>query len=40
MTKFASNNKFSLKGIIDYEIAKKRGNREFYIPVYTVVQRG
>lgn len=36
MTKFASanDNKCSLKGIIDYEIAKKRGKREFYIPVY------
>lgn len=34
MTKFASDNKCSLKGIIDYEIAKKRGRREFYIPVF------
>ncbi|WP_456312379.1 hypothetical protein [Pseudomonas shirazensis] len=34
MTKFATANKCSLKGIIDYEIAKKRGKREVYIPVY------
>jgi hypothetical protein len=34
MTKFATNNKCSLKGIIDYEIAKKRGKKEFYIPVF------
>lgn len=34
MTKFATDNKCSLKGIIDYEIAKKRGKREFYIPVF------
>jgi len=34
MTKFATDNKCSLKGIIDYEIAKKRRKREFYIPVF------
>jgi transposase len=34
MTKFATENKCSLKGIIDYEIAKKRGKREFFIPVF------
>lgn len=34
MTKFATDNKCSLKGIIDYEIAKKRGKNEVYIPVY------
>ena len=34
MFKFATDNKCSLKGIIDYEIAKKRKKREFYIPVY------
>jgi len=34
MTRFATENKCSLKGIIDYEIAKKRGKREFYIPVF------
>ncbi|WP_029273521.1 hypothetical protein [Flavobacterium sp. KJJ] len=34
MTNFATDNKCSLKGISDYEIAKKRGKREFYIPVY------
>lgn len=34
MTKFATDNKCSLKGIIDYEIAKKRGKKEFYIPVF------
>lgn len=35
MTKFVAENKCSLKGIIDYEIAKKkREKREFYIPVF------
>lgn len=34
MTNFATENKCSLRGIIDYEIAKKRGRREFYIPVF------
>lgn len=34
MTNFATENECSLKGIIDYEIAKKRGKREFYIPVF------
>jgi len=34
MTKFATDNKCSLKGIVDYEIAKKKGKREFYIPVF------
>lgn len=34
MTKFATDNKCSLKGIIDYEIAKKRGKKVFYIPVF------
>lgn len=34
MTKFATNYKCSLKGIIDYEIAKKKGKREVFIPVF------
>jgi hypothetical protein len=34
MTKFATDNKCSLRGIIDYEIAKKRGRKEFFIPVF------
>jgi len=34
MAKFATENQCSLKGIIDYEIAKKRGKKEFYIPVF------
>ena len=32
--RFAIKNKCSLKGIIDYEIAKKLGKNEFIIPIY------
>lgn len=34
MVQFATTNTCSLKGIIDYEIAKKRGDAFFYIPVF------
>lgn len=34
MTGFATKNKCSLKGIIDFEIARQRHKRMFYIPVY------
>ncbi len=34
MVSFASLKNCSLKGIIDYEIAKKQGKRTFYIPVF------
>lgn len=34
MTKFATKNKCSLKGIIDFEIARQRYKKIFYIPVY------
>jgi hypothetical protein len=34
MVSFASLKKCSLKGIIDYEIAKKKGQTTFYIPVF------
>lgn len=33
MTTFAVSNKCSLKGLIDYEIAKKKQKTKFYIPV-------
>lgn len=38
MVEFASSNKCSLKGIIDYEIAKKLGKKTFYIPVFYSTQ--
>ncbi|ELY2018431.1 hypothetical protein SL053_002358 [Flavobacterium psychrophilum] len=34
MLKFATDNKCSMKGIIDYEIAKKRNKKEVSIPVF------
>ncbi|MFC0778787.1 fibronectin type III domain-containing protein [Flavobacterium sp. HJSW_4] len=34
MTAFAVKNRCTLKGIIDYEIAKKMGKKKFYIPVF------
>ncbi len=34
MTKFAKENKCSMKVIIDFEIARQRHKRVFYIPVY------
>lgn len=34
MVNFVSKNKCSMKGIIDFEIAKQRNKKEFYIPVF------
>ncbi|GEM55843.1 hypothetical protein B0A58_15145 [Flavobacterium branchiophilum NBRC 15030 = ATCC 35035] len=34
MVKFATENKCTMKGIIDYEIAKKRNKKEVIIPVF------
>ena len=34
MINFVAKHKISMKGIIDYEIAKKLGKKEFYIPVF------
>lgn len=34
MVKFATKNKCPLKGIIDFEIARQRHKRVFYIPIY------
>ncbi len=34
MVSFVSKNKCSMKGIIDFEIARKRNKKEFYIPVF------
>lgn len=34
MTQFASHNKCSMKGIIDFEIAKIRNKKIFYVPVF------
>lgn len=41
MVKFATKNKCSMKGIIDFEIAKKRNKSEVFIPVfYSKINRG
>jgi hypothetical protein len=34
MVKYAQDQRCSLKGIIDYQVAKKLGQSEFYIPVF------
>ena len=34
MVNFVAKNKCSMKGIIDFEIAKQRNKKEFYIPVF------
>ena len=34
MVKFSVNNKCKLKGVIDFEIAKRKGEKVFYVPVF------